>query len=163
MPKARSTPPSVYQRELFACIPFVSTRLVRERAYRFADRAQVRSPAEVAELLYPYFADKDREELVAVLLDTAHTVQGLSVLAVGGLAACIVEPRQVFKVAILANAAALVLVHQHPSGNPEPSCEDIAVTRKMVEAGRLLEIPVLDHLIISEDQYTSLAERGLLI
>ncbi len=80
----------------------------------------------------------------------------------GGLAVSIVEPRQVFKAAVLANASALLLSHNHPSGNPEPSREDVAITKQLVEAGRVMGIPVHDHLIIAGHGYTSLAERGLL-
>ncbi len=105
---------------------------------------------------------KDREEFLTVLLDTANTILGLALISVGGLAVSVVEPRQVFKVAILANASALILAHNHPSGNPEPSREDIRITRQLVEAGQLMGIPVHDHLIIAGDTYTSLAERGLM-
>ena len=97
-----------------------------------------------------------------VLLDTSDTVVGLAQISVGGLAASIVEPRQVFKTAILANAAAIICLHNHPSGNPEPSHEDIRITQQLVEAGKLLGIPIHDHIIIAEKTYTSLAERGLM-
>ena len=97
-----------------------------------------------------------------MLLDTANTIIGLSQISVGGLAASIVEPRQVFKVAILANAAAIICVHNHPSGNVEPSREDIRITRQLVEAGKLMGIPVHDHLIIGHNTFTSMAERGLI-
>ena len=97
-----------------------------------------------------------------VLLDTANKMIGLSRISVGGLASSIVEPRQVFKTAILANAAAIILAHNHPSGNPEPSREDIRITRQLVEAGKLMGVPVHDHLIIAETGHTSLAERGLM-
>ena len=113
-------------------------------------------------MLAEYFEDRDREEFVVVLLDTANTITGLHVASVGGLAAAIVEPRQVFKAAVLANAAAILLAHNHPSGNPEPSREDVAVTKQLVEAGRVMGIPVHDHLIITGHGYTSLAERGVM-
>ena len=83
-------------------------------------------------------------------------------ISAGGLAASIVEPRAVFKAAILANAAAVILAHQHPSGNLEPSREDIKITRQLVEAGQVMGIPVHDHLIIASHGYTSLAERGVI-
>ncbi len=78
-------------------------------------------------------------------MNTANVIIGLSQISVGGLAASIVEPRQVFKVAVLANAAAVILAHNHPSGNVEPSREDIRITRQLVEAGQLMGIPVHDH------------------
>ncbi|MFQ5571405.1 MAG: RadC family protein [Rhodothermales bacterium] len=151
-----------YRQALFDCVPLYTTRLVREKTFRFAERTQVSTPADVAEVLIPYFADKDREECVVALVDTANSLIGLAQISVGGLAASIVEPRQIFKAAILANAAAVICLHNHPSGNPEPSREDIRITQQLVEAGKLLGIPLHDHLIIAEDRYTSLAERGLL-
>jgi DNA repair protein RadC len=84
------------------------------------------------------------------------------VASIGGLAASIVEPCQVFKAAILANAAAIILAHNHPSGNPGASREDIKITWQLVEAGKLMGVPVHDHLVITDHGYTSLAEQGLM-
>lgn len=151
-----------YREALFSGVPLFATRLVREGDFPFSERTQVSTPADVAAVLQVYFQDKDREEVVVLLLDTAHTVFGVSQVSIGGLASSIVEPRQVFKVAILANAAAIILAHAHPSGNPEPSREDIRITRQLVEAGKLLGIPLHDHIVIAEKTYTSLAERGLM-
>ena len=153
---------SAYQLALFSHLPLYTTRLVCERNFPFCDRVQLTSPEDAAIFLRDYFADKDREEMILVLLDTANTIFGLSQVSVGGLAASILEPRQVFKVAMLANAAAVILAHQHPSGNPEPSREDIRVTRQLVEAGKIMGIPIHDHIIIAGNTYTSLAERGLM-
>ena len=136
-----------YRDALFSGVPLYTTRLVRERTFAFPTRDQVRSPADAAAVLAEYFADRDREEFVVAFLDTANTLTGLHVASVGGLAASIVEPRQVFKAAVLANAAAVLLAHNHPSGNPEPSREDVAVTRQLVEAGKVMGIPVHDHII----------------
>ncbi len=147
---------------LFDQLPLITTRLVCEARLPFSDRIQVSNPADVAGVLQEYFRDKDREEFLIVLLNTANVIIGLSQISVGGLAASVVEPRQVFKVAILANAAALILAHNHPSGNVEPSREDIRITRQLVEAGQLMGIPVHDHLIIAGATYMSFAERGLM-
>ena len=136
-----------YRDALFSGVPLYTTRLVRERTFTFPTRDQVRSPADAAVVLAEYFSDRDREEFVVAFLDTANTLTGLHVASIGGLAASIVEPRQVFKAAVLANAAAVLLAHNHPSGNPEPSREDVAVTRQLVEAGKVMGIPVHDHLI----------------
>ncbi len=121
---------------LFDQLPLITTRLVYETRLPFSDRIRVSVPADVAPILMDYFRDKDREEFLIVLLNTANVIMSLSQISVGGLAASIVEPRQVFKVAILANAAALILAHNHPSGNVEPSREDIRITRQLVEAGK---------------------------
>ena len=158
----RPTSPATYRQALFSGVPLYTTRLVRERVFTFPEREQVSSPAAAAAVLQDYFADRDREEFVVCLLDTASTLVGLHVASVGGLAASIVEPRQVFKAAVLANAASLLLAHNHPSGNPEPSREDVEITKRLVETGRLMGIPVHDHLILTGDGYTSLAERGLM-
>jgi len=151
-----------YQTHLFDCLPLYSTRLVRETEFTYPTRFQVTEPSEVAPILQNYFRNKDREEFLIVLLDTANTVTGLSQISVGGLSSSVVEPRQIFKTAILSNAAAIILAHQHPSGNPEPSREDIQITSQIAEAGEVMDIPVHDHLIITESDYTSLAERGVI-
>ncbi|MDT7858218.1 JAB domain-containing protein [Rubrivirga sp. S365] len=160
-----TAPPALkgaYRDALFSGVPLVTTRLVRERTFAFATRDQVRTAADVAAVLSEYFEDRDREEFVVVFLDTASTLTGIHVASVGGLAASIVEPRQVFKAAVLANAASVILAHNHPSSNPEPSREDVAVTKQLVEAGRVMGIPVMDHLIVLDHGFTSLAERGLM-
>lgn len=151
-----------YQTRLFSHLPLYTTRLVRETDFTYPDRQAVSSPDDLAPILQEYFRDKDREEFLVVLLDTSNTLIGLAQISVGGLAGSIVEPRQIFKTAILANAAALILVHNHPSGNPEPSRNDIRITRQLTEAGAIMGIPIHDHLIITEGNYTSLAERGVM-
>ena len=153
---------ATYESALFSGVPLYTTRLVREHTFSFLERTQVCSPDAVAAVLQSYFESRDREEFVVCLLDTANTLVGLHVASVGGLAASIVEPRQVFKAAVLANAAALIVAHNHPSGNPEPSRDDVRVTKQLVEAGKVMGIPIHDHLILTDHGYTSLAERGLL-
>lgn len=162
MSSSTESPDHSYQTHLFDCLPLYSTRLVRETEFTYPTRFQVTEPTEVATILQDYFRDKDREEFLIVLLDTANTVTGLSQISVGGLSSSVVEPRQIFKTAILANAAAVILAHQRPSGNPEPSREDIQITSQITEAGDIMGIPVHDHLIITEADYTSLAERGVI-
>ena len=99
---------------------------------------------------------------MAVLLSTKNHVLKTAVISVGSLNASIVHPRELFREAINARAAAVILVHNHPSGDPAPSPEDIALTRKLIEAGKLLDIPVLDHLILGDGKYISLKEKGIL-
>jgi DNA repair protein RadC len=127
-----------------------------------APRVRVTGPADVAAVYGPRMRDLKREVFVVVFLNTAGVITGDHTVSEGGLAASIVEPRAVFQRAVLENAAAVICLHNHPSGNPEPSREDVAVTRQLVEAGRLMGIPVHDHLIIAGAGYTSLAERGLM-
>jgi DNA repair protein RadC len=156
------TAKEIYRDALCDNIPMVQTRLVQEVPFRVDDRCQVRNPADAARLLFDYYADRDREEFLVLMLDARGTVTAIHVASVGGLAASIVEPRQVFKTAVLCNAAAIVLPHNHPSGSLDPSCEDKAVTKQLVEAGKIMGIRVHDHLIIGGRGFTSLAEQGLL-
>jgi DNA repair protein RadC len=125
-------------------------------------RIQVSSPDDVAAAYGPQMRDLKQEVFKIVLLNTANVIEGDYTVSEGGLAASIVEPRAVFQKAILENAAAVICLHNHPSGNPEPSREDVKVTRQLAEAGTLMGIPVHDHLIIAGTGYTSLAERGVL-
>lgn len=134
----------------------------RVEAQRGGTRVQVSSPEDVAAAYGPLMRDLKKEIFKVVLLNTANIVIGDYTISEGGLAASIVEPRAVFQKAILDNAAAIICLHNHPSGNPEPSREDIRITRQLVEAGKLMGVPVHDHLIIAGTGYTSLAERGLM-
>jgi DNA repair protein RadC len=110
----------------------------------------------------PVMSDLKREVFKVVLLNTAHSRIADFTASEGGLASSIIEPRLIFRRAILEHAAAVICLHNHPSGNPEPSREDVLITKQLVEAGRLLGIPLRDHLIIAADTFTSLAERGLI-
>ena len=99
---------------------------------------------------------------VAVLLDGKNGIIGFNVVSIGSLTAALVHPREVFKPAILANAAALILAHNHPSGDPEPSDEDKAITGRLRHAGELLGIRILDHLVIGDGSFRSFADERLL-
>lgn len=125
-------------------------------------RIQVTSPADVAAVYGPRLRDLKREVFLVVHLNSANVIIGDHTVSEGGLAASIVEPRAVFQRAVLDNAAAVICIHNHPSGNPNPSREDLAVTKQLAEAGKLMGIPVHDHVIIAGSGYTSLAERGLM-
>jgi DNA repair protein RadC len=134
----------------------------RIESARDGRRLQVFGPDDIAGLYGPFMRDLKNEVFRIVLLNTANIILGDRVISEGGLAASIVEPRAVFREAILENAAGIVCLHNHPSENPEPSREDIRVTRQLVEAGQMIGIPVHDHIIIAGHSHTSLAERGLL-
>ena len=95
-------------------------------------------------------------------LSSANKVIGFEVITEGLLNSSLCHPREVFRGAIVATAASIILVHNHPSGNLEPSQEDIAITKQLIDAGRICGIPVHDHLIIADSTYTSMAERGLM-
>jgi len=144
-------------------IPGFRIALVREPGVKLAERPQIRVAAEAAPLLAQYIGDTDREVFAVALLTVRHRVLGLHTVSVGCLTSSLVHPREVFKPAILAGSAALLLVHNHPSGDPEPSAEDIALTRRLTAAGQLLAIEILDHLILGEaGRFVSLRERGVM-
>ena len=136
--------------------------LVREGAMP-CDGDRIRNSGTVNRLLQTYLPDADREHFVVILLDQKHGIIGINTVSVGSLTASIVKPREVFKPAILANAASIICGHNHPSGDPQPSREDRAITTKLVDAGKLLGIEVLDHVIIgAEGRYFSLGDVGVL-
>jgi len=125
------------------------------------DRPQVRSPAEAAELLMAEMSLLEQEQLRTILLDTRNTVLGIPVIYQGSLNSAAVRIGELFRHAIKANAAAMIVAHNHPSGDPAPSPEDVRVTRTIVEAGKLLDIDVLDHVVIGQQRFVSMKERGL--
>lgn len=125
------------------------------------ERAQVRSPADVANLLMLEMGLLEREHLRTVLLDTKNRVQRIVTVYAGSLNTAVIRIGEVFQEAIRANSAAIIVVHNHPSGDPTPSPEDVRVTQKIVQAGELLNIDVLDHLVIGRNRYVSMKERGL--
>lgn len=121
----------------------------------------VRSPKDIADLLMPEMQELPHEEFRAVLLNTKNTVLDVLTLYKGTLNSAPIRLAEVFKPAILANAASIVAVHCHPSGDPTPSPEDVRVTSEMVQAGTLLDIECLDHIIIGRERFVSLKERRL--
>jgi DNA repair protein RadC len=127
-----------------------------------ARRHGVRTPHDVAALVAGRMRHLDREHFRAVLLNTRHEVLDVTAVAVGGLDSAPIHPREVFKEAIRRSAAAVILVHNHPSGNPEPSADDLRITARLQEAGRVVGIDVLDHIIIGDGRFVSLRERGAL-
>lgn len=125
------------------------------------ERPTVRSPADVANLLLLEMGLLEQEHLRTVLLDSKNHVLKVHTVYIGSLNTTAVRVGELFREAIRLNCAALIVAHNHPSGDPTPSPEDIQVTRQIVEAGKLLNIDVLDHLIIGQARWVSLKERGL--
>ncbi|HHX49997.1 MAG TPA: DNA repair protein RadC [Clostridia bacterium] len=123
-------------------------------------RPVIRSPEDVAALLMEKMRFLDREHFQVLTLNTKNQVLGIETAFIGSLNSSIVHPREIFKEAIRRSAAALILVHNHPSGDPNPSPEDLAVTRRLQEAGQLLGIEVLDHVIIGDQRFYSLKQQG---
>lgn len=120
------------------------------------------SPEAAAALLRPRLLDKKKEHFLALLLDNRRRLIRISPVAIGSLSATLVHPRELFKDAIAASAAAILVAHNHPSGDPEPSAHDVEITARLVEAGRLLGIEVVDHLIIGTGGMVSLRSAGVI-
>lgn len=125
------------------------------------ERPQVKSPSDVANLLMLEMSYLEQEHLRTILLDSKNHVIGIPTIYQGSLNATSLRVGEVFREAVRANSAALIVVHNHPSGDPTPSPEDAQITRLIVEAGRLLDIEVLDHLVIGHQRYVSLKEQKL--
>ena len=126
------------------------------------DRVQVNNPRAVAEYLLPQYGSRRVEQFGVLLLDTKHRVVRSTILSVGTLDASIVHPRDVFREAVTGGAASIVLFHNHPSGDPEPSREDSRLTERLIAAGVLMGINVIDHIILGDARYFSYREKGFL-
>jgi len=128
---------------------------------RQEDRFQITSPADAAGLLRHEMDALDQEHLVVITLDGKNRVLSRDTLYIGNVNTSVIRISEIFRLAIRQNAPAIIISHNHPSGDPNPSPEDVRVTRQIVEAGKMLDIDVLDHLVIGHQRYVSLKERGL--
>ena len=148
-------------------IPVVKISMVRDGSITIEERL-VRESTKAQRVIRDLIGGNDREEFVALFLDAKNRVMSVHTVAVGSLSLCIVHPREVFKAAILANASGIIVAHNHPSGDPTPSREDRELTDRLCEAGRILGITVLDHIIVGAENsdgrpsYTSFADSGWL-
>ena len=122
---------------------------------------QIRTPNQAAAILLPQMADLEQEHLVTLILNTRNRLLKLHTVYVGSLNTSLVRVGEIFREAIRRNAAAILVAHNHPSGDPSPSPEDVAITRNIVQAGKLVDIEVLDHMVIGRGRWVSLKERGL--
>ena len=142
-------------------INIVSIKMVKESSFLYQTR-KISSPNDAYEMIKDQLEGLDREQFIIACLNTKNEPTNISVVAVGTLNKAIVHPREVFKTAILSNAASIMAFHNHPSGDTEPSQQDIQLTNRLYEAGELLGIKLLDHLIIGDGTFTSLKEKGYL-
>jgi DNA repair protein RadC len=120
----------------------------------------IRDSVRAASILRPLFHGLDREQFLVACLDAKHAIIGVNVVSIGSLTLSIVHPREVFKPAILLNSAAIICAHNHPSGDPAPSSEDRVLTARLRQAGDLIGITILDHLILGDDRMFSFADQG---
>jgi len=137
-------------------IPAYKVMLVRDNTKTETDTKFINSPDDVNKIIQSYLNGVDREHFVVILLNSKNGIIGINTVSVGNLNSSIVHPREVFKPAIVAGAASIIIAHNHPSGDPKPSSEDLIVTERIKEAGDILGIGVLDHIIIGDGCYVSL-------
>ena len=142
--------------QILAAVELGRRTLVRSPA----EQTRFRCPQDVAAYLLPRYGGGSVERFGVVMLDTKHRVLRATVLSVGTLDASLVHPREVFRAAAAAAAAALVLFHNHPSGDPTPSADDVTLTARLVDAGALMGIEVVDHLVLGDTAYYSFKEQG---
>lgn len=127
-----------------------------------SERFTINSPEDVARLLMPDMRYLDREHFKALILNTKHQVLRSVDISIGSLNSSVVHPRELYKMVIRHNGAAVIVAHNHPSGDPTPSSEDIAVTKRLTEAGQVLGIDLLDHIILGDGRFVSLKEYSLM-
>jgi DNA repair protein RadC len=139
-------------------VQYVSVKLVREKTMKYSGR--INSPKACYDIVKDLLVDADREILVVVCLDQKNKVTAVNTVHMGSVAGCSdIHPREVFKPAILSNATRVILVHNHPSGDLESSYEDIDITQRLIQSGRLLGINVLDHIVIGNNAYSAMSEK----
>ena len=142
-------------------INIVSIKMVNVSSFLY-QTCTISSPKDAYEMIKDQLQDLDREQFIIACLNTKNEPTNISVVSVGTLNKAIVHPREDFKEAIKRSAASVICAHNHPSGDPTPSEQDIGLTHRLYEAGELIGIKVLDHLIIGDDQFVSLKEKGYL-
>jgi DNA repair protein RadC len=144
-------------------INFYTLKMVKEASTLY-EVPVIKSPAEVYQAAKQLLAlhEEPEEHFCILCLNIKNKIVGVHTISIGSLNASIVHPREVFKAAMLNNAYGIICLHNHPSGDPEPSREDIEITKRLVEAGKLLGIEVIDHVIIGEQRYLSMKERCLM-
>ena len=125
-------------------------------------KRKIFTPQDIFDLFKPLFDEEPVEIFVVIWLSSCNKIIGFETVSRGTLTSAVVDARAVFQGAVVANAVSIIVAHNHPSGNPEPSQEDITVTKKLSEAGKLLEIPLYDHIIFTTDGFTSFVEKRLL-
>jgi DNA repair protein RadC len=127
-----------------------------------SERAQVTSPEDAAAIVTPLLGGRDREHCLLVTLDVKHRLLGVGTVSVGTADHTFMAPREIYRDALLAGASAIFVAHNHPSGDPTPSADDRQVTRRLAQAGATLGVDLLDHLVVGDPGWTSLARLGVL-
>ena len=133
-----------------------------ESQKKWLSEKKITSPSDIAEIFMPLLRDEVKEKFYVICLNSGNKIINSVVISIGNLNSSIVHPREVFKVAIDNSSANIILLHNHPSGNSEPSNEDVLITKKLVEGGKILDIQIFDHIIIAGNSFTSLVERRII-
>lgn len=144
---------------------YVTTYLMRDPLIKESGQQyRIKSPEDVCKMIADHkdLENCDREHFIVAYLNRKGALNAVCTISIGGLYSSIVHPREVFKPAILTSSASIILIHNHPSGDPTPSPEDVEITRKLIEAGNILGINVLDHVIIGVGSHVSLKTKGLM-
>lgn len=143
-------------------VDIVSLKVVKESSLLYGKR-KISSPSDAVEIGRSMLDGSDREKLLLCCLNTKNEPTNLNIVSIGSLNSSIVHPREVFKLAILGNSASIILFHNHPSGDTTPSKEDINITERIKEAGKIIGIELIDHIILGDgNKYTSLKEKGII-
>jgi DNA repair protein RadC len=142
-------------------VEIIRLKMIREASILYEART-IRSPKDSADLFRTFIGDSDRETFCIMCLSTKNEVTAIHTVSIGTLDASLIHPREVFKLPILNNSASIIACHNHPSGHCDPSREDIEVTERLVEAGSLLGIDLLDHIILGNGTFLSMKEKGII-
>lgn len=142
-------------------VNWIRIELVKEKSVLYSKRT-VSSPKDAVILVKDMLESSDKEKLIVCSLNTKNEPTALEVVSIGTLNSSLVHPREVFKSSILNNANSIIVFHNHPSGEITPSNEDINITKRLQESGKILGIELIDHIIIGQDNYCSLKEKGIL-
>ena len=145
-------------------ISFLNLRVTKESSGRYDVNKKIQSPEDVYSVVQKVIkaSEYPEENLWLITLNTKNNITGIFTVSTGSLNASIVHPREVFKRAMLQNAASIIICHNHPSGDATPSTEDINITKRLHEAGEILGIKLLDHIVAGDNSYTSLKEKGFI-
>lgn len=141
-------------------IQVVRVEMVKDKTIEYGKK-QIKGLKDIAGIGLKLLKKSDREVFIVVCLSTKNEINNVQVVAIGTLGLGVLHPREIFKAAILSNSSAIALVHNHPSGNLDPSKEDIRTTERLIEVGKVIDIPVLDHVIVGYGDYFSFTENNI--
>ncbi len=141
-------------------ISLVRLEMIKDKSVEY-ENICFRNSRDLADIGFKLLGKADREIFLLICLDTKNRINAVQEVSIGSLSSSIVHPREIYKLAILNNSASVAFLHNHPSGDTEPSRDDVSITRKLIESGNILGIKVLDHVIIGDGAYLSLLEKGV--